>query len=380
MLENMTEHHLERSHGPLAGTTVLDLGSRIAAPFCAGLLGEQGARVIKIEQPRHGDYLRSIGPFANEVSMMWAVEGRSRQSATVDLRLPEGQALLRRLAAHADVLCENFRPGTMERWGLGPTDLSQSLVYVRVSAYGQTGPRRDEPGVDMLGVALGGLLGLTGDPDHAPVKSSITLSDHLSGVLAALAATAALVRRSSTRQGAVIDASLYGSILRTVDRHIARADIDGTVPCRVGNLGDGGTLPLLFEAADGKYVAVAGTQEQRDGLVAAHGPDRDLAAVVGERTAGDAETMLVRAGIPASVVRDASDLLDVDGPVRDRLVTVSTQEGGEGLQQPPHPTFLGEGLRPTPAPALGSDNEAIWRGIVGLDEQEFVQLQEQGVI
>ena len=142
---------------------VLDLGTRIAAPFCAGLLGEQGAEVIKIEQPRGGDFMREIGPFVEQrvrrpYSLFWAVEGRGRKSVTIDLRTAEGQDLLRRLAATADVLVENFRPGTLEQWNIAPTDLDPRLVTVRISMFGQDGPYAPRPGLDRVGIGYGGLL------------------------------------------------------------------------------------------------------------------------------------------------------------------------------------------------------------------------------
>ncbi len=131
--------------GPLEGLRVLDLGTRIAAPFCAGLLGEMGAEVIKIEQPGTGDFMREIGPFENGYSLFWAVEGRGRKSVTLDLRKREGQDLFRRLAATADVVVENFRPGTLERWHIAPIDLDPRLVVVRISTFGQDGPLSERP-------------------------------------------------------------------------------------------------------------------------------------------------------------------------------------------------------------------------------------------
>src|SRR5438876_3905299 len=131
---------------PLEGIRVIDVGTRISAPFCAGILGEQGAEVIKVEDPRGGDFMRTIGPFADGYSLFWAVEGRGRKSVTCNLRVPEGQALFRRLCATADVLCENFRPGTMEGWNVGPSDLDPRLVYVRISVFGQDGPYSKRPG------------------------------------------------------------------------------------------------------------------------------------------------------------------------------------------------------------------------------------------
>src|ERR1700693_2778154 len=184
---------------PLDGLRVIDVGTRIGAPFCAGLLGEWGAEVVKWEQPGTGDFMRGIGPFVDGYSLFWAVEGRGRKSATCDLRKPEGQDLFRRLASTADVVCENFRPGTMEEWGLGPDELDPSLVFVRISAFGQDGPCAGRPGLARLGVAYGGLLTLTGEPDRPPVRPGVTVADYLTGVFSAEAALAALYRRDASR-------------------------------------------------------------------------------------------------------------------------------------------------------------------------------------
>ncbi len=206
---------------PLDGIRVLDLGTRIAAPFCAGLLGEQGAEVIKVEQPHRGDFMREIGPFVSTdgtdagYSLFWAVEGRGRKSVTLDLRQRAGQELFRRLAATADIVVENFRPGTLEGWGLAPGSLDPSLIVVRISSFGQDGPYARRPGLDRVGIGYGGLLHLTGYPDRPPVRVGVTISDYLTGVFAAHAATSALYARDTHRdgRGAVIDAALYGAAL-----------------------------------------------------------------------------------------------------------------------------------------------------------------------
>src|SRR3954454_12851824 len=184
--------------GPLHGLRVLDLGTRIAAPFCAGLLGEQGAEVIKIEQPGSGDFMREIGPFTDDgYSLFWAVEGRGRRSVTLNLRAPRGQELFRSLAATADVVVENFRPGTLERWNVAPGDLDPRLVTVRISTFGQDGPYSERPGLDRVGIGYGGLPHLAEYPDRPPVRVGVTISDYLTGVFAAQAATAALYRRDA---------------------------------------------------------------------------------------------------------------------------------------------------------------------------------------
>ncbi len=162
--------------------------------------------MIKVELPGQGDFMRTMGPFVPvddgaKYSLSWAVEGRGRRGVTCDLRQPEGKELFKRLVATADVLCENFRPGTMERWGLGPEDLPDDLVYVRISVFGQSGPYAPRPGLDRLGIAFGGLLHLTGEPDRPPVRPGVTVSDYLTGVFAAFAAVSALYGRDATSRG-----------------------------------------------------------------------------------------------------------------------------------------------------------------------------------
>src|SRR5438270_7087331 len=244
---------------PLEGIRVIDVGTRISAPFCAGILGEQGAEVIKVEDPRGGDFMRTIGPFAEGYSLFWAVEGRGRKSVTCNLRAPEGQELFRRLCATADVVCENFRPGTMEGWNIGPSDLDARLVYVRVSVFGQDGPYSRRPGLDRLGIGYGGLLHLTGYPDRPPVRPGVTTSDYLTGVFAAEAAVALLYRRASPRGtgiGGTVDAPLYGSVLRILEWTIAGYDRLGIVRNREGNrLANSAPLDN-YPTADGKYVCI----------------------------------------------------------------------------------------------------------------------------
>src|SRR5207244_2203621 len=173
---------------------LLDLGTRVAAPFAATLLADLGADVIKVELPGKGDFLRSIGPFVDGYSLFWAVENRGKKSITCDLRKAAGQALLKCLVPLADVVVENFQPGTLEGWGLGYealAALNPGLVLTRVSVYGQTGPYRDRPGLDRNGIAAGGLLYITGYPDQPPVRPGVVIADYLTGVFHALAVVAA---------------------------------------------------------------------------------------------------------------------------------------------------------------------------------------------
>lgn len=399
--------------GPLRGLRVLDVGTRISAPFCAGLLGEQGAQVIKIEQPGTGDFMREIGPFADTaegpVSLFWAVEGRGRRSVTLDLRRPEGQDLFRRLAACSDVVCENFRPGTMERWGIGPGDLDPRIVMVRISAFGQDGPNAQRPGLDRVGIGYGGLLHLTGYPDRPPVRPGVTTSDYLTGVFAAQAAVAALYRRDAgpqaTGQGAVIDASLYGSVLRILEWTIAGYDRLGIVREREGNRLSNSAPLDNYPTADGKYVClVAGSDANFARLCRAMGrpelatdprfaslPERaarsdEINGIVAAWTltlpAAEVERLAVAHDVPVATAYTAADIVaDAHIAARGDLVTVDDPVVGPHRQQAPFPRFVGEERPvPSPAPRLGQHTREVLSELLGLDESELDRLAADGVI
>lgn len=394
--------------GPLSGLKVLDLGTRIAAPFCAGLLGEQGAEVVKIEQPGTGDFMREIGPFVDGYSLFWAVEGRGRKSVTLDLRTPDGRDLLRRLAAEADVLCENFRPGTLERWGLAPADLGPRLVIVRISAFGQDGPYSGRPGLDRLGIGYGGLLNLTGYPDRPPVRPGVTTSDYLTGVFAAQASVAALYRRdagpSATGRGAVIDAALYGSILRILEWTLAGYDKAGIVREREGNrLANSAPLDN-YPTADGRYVClVAGSDVNYARLCAAM--DRTdlvsdprfaklvdraersdeingiVAAWTSALPAAEVEARAIAHDVPVATAYTAADICtDPHMAARGDLVTVPDPVAGPVRQQAPFPRFVGEPVPvPAGAPRLGEHTREVLSEWLGLGDDDLAALAASGV-
>lgn len=398
--------------GPLTGLRVLDLGTRIAAPFCAGLLGEQGAEVIKIEQPGTGDFMREIGPFVPtqgdeaEYSLFWAVEGRGRKSVTLDLRRPEGQDLFRRLAATADVVVENFRPGTLERWHIAPGDLDPSLVTVRISTFGQDGPYAKRPGLDRLGIGYGGLLHLTGYPDRPPVRVGVTISDYLTGVFAAQAATAALYARDVHRsgRGAVIDAALYGAALRVLEWTIAAYDRLGVVRSREGNrLANSAPLDN-YPTKDGKFVCVVAGSDANFGRLcgamgrpeladdprfgrlaerAARGDEINgiVADWTGAHTAAEIEEACVAHDVPVATAYTAADMFaDPHFAARADLVEVRDPVAGPMRQQAPYPRFVGE---PTPVPAgaprLGEHTDEVLGTLLGLDADALASLHELGV-
>src|SRR5215813_485282 len=252
--------------GPLVGLRVLDLGTRIGAPFAATLLADLGADVIKVELPGQGDFMRTIGPFEDGYSLFWAVEGRGKRSITLDLRKPAGQALLKRLVALADVVVENFQPGTLESWGLGYDALAAvnpGIILTRVSVYGQDGPYRDRPGLDRNGIALGGLLYLTGYPDRPPVRPGLIVSDYLTAVFNAFAIVSALYERDrraretgTPARGQWVDLSLYESILRIMEHTLAAYDRLGVVREREGNRLRNSAPLDNWETRDGKYVSI----------------------------------------------------------------------------------------------------------------------------
>jgi crotonobetainyl-CoA:carnitine CoA-transferase CaiB-like acyl-CoA transferase len=394
---------------PLEGIRVLDVGTRLAAPFCAGLLGELGAEVIKIEQPGTGDVMRNLGPFLNDedgsdpYSLFWAVEGRGRQSVTLDLRRNEGQEIFRRLASASDVVCENFRPGTLEHWHIGPEDLDPRLVVVRISVFGQDGPYRERPGLDRLGIAYGGLLNLTGYPDGPPVRPGLNTADYLTGVFAAHAAIAALYERDvrGSGKGEVIDAALYGSMLRINEWTIAAYDRLGTIRRRFGTRIENSAPIDNYVAADGRIVCiVAGADanfrrlcqamERPDLLAdpryetaasrAENGEDinMEVALWVKGLDAAEVEKRCVDNGVPVAPVLDVEgifadpqiefrgDLVSIDGPIR---------------QQAPFPR-VGKGPRAAPAgaPRLGEHTRDVLHGLCALDHTELDRLAEAGVI
>jgi crotonobetainyl-CoA:carnitine CoA-transferase CaiB-like acyl-CoA transferase len=409
--------------GPLAGLRVIDVGTRIAAPFCAGLLGEMGAEVIKVEDPRTGDFMREIGPFVQPASgeadhpaghsLFWSVEGRGRKGVTLDLRDPRGQDLFRRLAATADVVCENFRPGTLEKWGIGPGALDPRLVVVRISVFGQDGPNAPRPGLDRLGIGYGGLLHLTGYEDRPPVRPGITLSDYLTGTFAAHAATAALYRRDArpaagggpTGEGAVVDACLYGSVLRILEWTIAGYDRLGVVRERSGNRLPNSAPLDNYPTADGRYVCiVAGSDAnftrlcaamERPDLVAdpryarladraAHGDE--INGVVAEWTSGlpaaEIEARCVAHDVPVATAYTAADIAaDAHMAARGDLVTVQDSVIGPVRQQAPYPRFVDEPIEtPSSAPRLGEHNDEVWGELLGLSTTERDDLRAAGVI
>ena len=394
----------------LDGLTVLDCATFVAAPFCCTLLGEFGATVIKVERPGLGDDLRRLGRRAAAGQPdWWLVESRNKKSITCNLRLPEGQALLKRLVASADVLAENFRPGTMERWGLGWDALSavnRGLVMVRISAFGQTGPARARPGFGRIAAAVSGAAYLSGHPDRPPVSPGTpTIPDYLAGVFGAFGALTALRHRERTGEGQVVDVGLYEPMLRMLDELIPVHGATGYVRERIGS----GTEYVVphnhYRARDGGFIAIACTNDrmferlavkamgepallERYPTMAARLARRDdvdgaVARWVGALDAADALARLDAAEVPCSRVASVRDIFE-DPQVRARgnVTTLSSPLGGllhmAGVV-PRLSATPGE-LRHAGPLEVGQDNEEIYGGRLGLSREDLDGLRSRGVV
>ncbi|HWP65401.1 MAG TPA: CoA transferase [Candidatus Limnocylindria bacterium] len=401
--------------GPLQGLRILDLGTRIGAPFAATLLADLGADVIKVELPGQGDFMRTIGPFVDDYSLFWAVEGRNRRSITLDLRKPQGQALLKQLVRHADAVVENFQPGTLERWGLGYDVLAEvnpAIVLTRVSVYGQTGPYRDRPGLDRNGIALGGLLYITGYPDRPPVRPGLIVSDYLTGVFNAFAILAAIYERERTAReqgtpprGQWVDLSLYESILRIMEHTLASYDRLGLVREREGNRLRNSAPLDNWETRDGKYVCIIAAGDglfprlcramDREDLLAdprfrtmalraQHGDEiNDIVAEwVRARTAAEVQAVLERHEVPFGVAYSVADIFaDPHVQARGDITTVDDPTIGPVRMQGVYPRFSRTpGAIRRGAPRLGEHNEEVYGGLLGLDAETLARLRADGVI
>ena len=394
---------------PLQGIRILDLGTRIAAPFAATLLADFGAEVIKVELPGSGDFMRAIGPFADGYSLWWAVEGRNKKSITLDLRRPRGQELLKRLVAVSDVAVENFQPGTLEQWGLGYESLrviNPGLILTRASVYGQTGPYRHRPGLDRNGIGFGGLLYLTGYRDRPPVRPGIIVSDYLTGVFNAFAIMLALYNRDVNRaDGQWVDLALYESIFRILEHTVASYDRLGIVREREGNRLRNSAPLDNWETADGQFVSIVAAG---DGLFprlarAMGRPDLladarfaslkarvehadEINGIVGnwvkQHSAAEVEAILLQAEVPFTRAHSIADIAaDPHYAAREDIVTVDDPTIGPIRMQAVYPRLSGTpGRIARGAPKLGEHNREIYGSLLGLSDDELAALQAEGVV
>ena len=266
--------------GPLTGYRVLELGSTVAGPFCGRLLADFGAEVIKVEPPE-GDPVRTMGKHVNGKSLYAASILRNKQLIALDLRRPEGREVVKRLVPKFDVVVENFRPGTMEKWGIGYEQLHAmhpGLVMVRISGFGQSGPYRDRPGYGFLGDAVGGMLHINGFPDRPPVRAAVPVTDMVTALYGAFGAVMALLSAKQTGKGQVVDASLYESSFSLMESHVPAFDQLGHIAMRAGSRLPGSTPNNLYPTSDGGYIAMAASSDP---------VFRRLAAVIGRPELGE---------------------------------------------------------------------------------------------
>ncbi len=398
----------KQTPGALEGLRVLDLATFVAAPFAAGLLAELGADVIKVEQPGSGDSLRQLGEKVNGRALFWALENRGKRSVTCDLRLPRGQQLALQLVRRSDIVVENFRPGTLERWNLGYERMREAnpgVILVRISAYGQTGPYASRPGFGRVAQAFGGLTYLAGYPDRPPVlPGSATLADYAAGLFGALAALAAKQHRDRTGQGQEIDISLFESIFRLTDVLPLAHDTLGIVRERSGSAAHAAPHNH-YPTADGKWVAIACTNDRIfRRLAAAMGDqawgadpafetmdkrvsrradvDARVSAWTSQHTLGELRECLDVAEVPNAPIASIADIFaDPQYRARQTLIDVDDPIIGRVRMPAPVPRLSSTPARVArAAPEVGEHNREIYRGLLGLDADELARLEAEGVI
>ena len=401
----MTDAHPD---GALAGVRVLELAHVIAGPFCGQVLGDLGADVIKVEPPGAGDVLRQWGWGGDAGdSLWWRVTGRNKRSVTVDLRRPEGQRLVRRLAREADVVVENFRPGTLERWGLGYEELSAAnlgLVLVRISGVGQDGPYAARAGYAAIGEAMGGLRALTGYPDRPPVRVGVSIGDSLAGLMGALGTLAALHARRRTGRGQVVDASIYESVLAITEalvpewqvaerrRQRTGPTLPGVAPSNVYPTRDGQVLIAANQdSVFGRLAAAMGQPELADDpRFASHQArgrhmavlDKRITAWTGDRAAREVLDLLHAAGVPAGLVYEPADMLtDPHFAARRSLVEVPDRDHGS-IAMPAVVPRLSDtpGAVRWAGPPLGQHTDEVLATLAGVGGAELETLRRDGVV
>ena len=395
--------------GPLDGLTVIEMGTLIAGPFCGQILGDFGATVIKIEDPKAGDPMRQWGrSLPKGHSPWWPVIGRNKRSVTLDLRTAEGQDIARRLIGGADVLVENFRPGALEKWGLGYERLSvdnPGLVMARVSGFGQTGPYSSRAGYALIGEAMGGLRYITGEPDRAPARAGISVGDSLAGLHAALGTMMALHARHRSGKGQIVDAAIYESVLSVMENLITEYGLTGYVRERSGSVLPGIAPSNAYPTKDGALVVIGANQDTlfrrlcdamgRPELAAdpryaghaARGENQaELDALIGAWTGTlEADALLAlmeTSGVAAGRVYRAPDMLaDPQFAAREAIVDVPHPVFGAVKMQNAFPKLTDTpGAVRWPGPALGEHTAEVLSGRLGLSAEDIAGLRERRVI
>ena len=407
MTEQTTANAAQLTPSALAGVRVVEMGQLIAGPFCGKTLGDFGAEIIKIEATVTGDPLRNWRLLKNGTSVWWQVQSRNKKSVALDLRQQEAQDIARKLIAEADVLIENFRPGTLEGWGMSPEELHQinpGLIILRISGYGQTGPYRDLPGFGVIGEAMGGLRHLTAEPGRVPVRVGVSIGDTLAALHGAIGVLMALYhRKAHGGKGQVIDVALHEAVFNCMESLIPEYSAFGAVREAAGSALPGIAPSNAYPCQDGwvlvagngdsifkRLMAAIGRQDLGDAPDLASNAGRvarigEIDAAIGEwtvsRTVKDVMDVLGAARVPAGKVYSAKDIAeDPHYKARDMLLTQETRDGYTVTVPGVIPKMSGTpgGVRSS-APGLGDDTEAVLAQ-AGLTQEQIALLRSKGVI
>ena len=391
----------------LVGLRVIEMGTLIAGPFAARLLAEFGAEVIKIEPPDGGDPLRRWRKLYQGTSLWWFLQARNKKSVTVNLKTEAGQGIVRELVATADVLIENFRPGTLEKWGLGWERLSEvnpRLVMVRISGFGQTGPYRDQPGFGAIGESMGGLRYLTGYPDRPPVRVGVSIGDSIAALHGVIGALAALRHRDRTGKGQVVDVALYEAVFNLMESLLPEYGMFQMVRERTGSSLPGIVPSNTYVTRDGKYVVIGanadsifkrmmraiGRDDFADDPGLAHNDGRvarteEIEQVIGDWTAchdlDEILHVLGAAEVPSAKIYDIADIVaDPHYQARGMIERLRLADGKELLAPGIVPKLSDTpGTTEWPGPELGAHTSEVL-GALGYDAEQVAKLRRDGVI
>lgn len=394
--------------GPLAGVRVLELGSFIAGPFAGQLLGDYGADVYKVEPPGTGDPMRRWGVVQDGESLWWPSIARNKRSVVIDLRRPEGRALVRRMAASVDVVLENFKPGTLERWGLTDEVLraeNAGLVVTHVSGFGQTGPRATDPGFGSIGEAMGGIRFTTGAPDRPTSRTGVSLGDSLAAMFAVIGTLAALHERGRTGAGQEVDVAIYEAVAAVMESTLADQAVAGVTRQRTGSVLPNVAPSNAYPTADGAEVLIAANADSiwarlaeamgepslaTDDRFREHGArganmaelDDLISAWTSTLTASSLLEVLRRHDVPAGRIFSAPDMLtDEHYKARDMVVPLVSGRGRELPVTGVVPKFSrSPGSIDAPGPDLGADTRAALRELAGVDDDEWAGLVAEGLV
>ena len=394
---------------PLDDVRVIEIGQLLAGPFCGQLLGDFGAEVIKLEDPGKGDPMRQWGrEKPHGQSLWWPVVARNKKSVTCNLRTQAGQDLVRRLVAEADVLLENFRPGTLERWGLSPEQLweiNPRLVVTRVTGFGQSGPYAPRAGYGSIGEAMGGIRYVTGEPDRPPSRAGVSLGDSLAATYAALGTLVALHQRDRSGRGQVVDSAIYEAVLAMMESLVPEWQVAGYQRERTGAVLPNVSPSNVYPTADGETILIAANQDTvfkrlaaamgrpelaEDERYATHGArgasmeelDELIARWTAEHPAAELLALLEEHGVPAGRIYRARDMLeDPHFAARESIVRVPHPQFGELAMQNVFPRLSETpGRVRHPGPELGEHNDDVYRGLLKLSDEELEGLRADGVV